>query len=88
VIDHGETGYLVPPADARALADAVATLLENHDLRLEMGRQALEKARSDLSWPKIASQTWQVYRRAIATSRRGRKLPWSGKRYDRKGDPT
>jgi alpha-maltose-1-phosphate synthase len=67
VLENGKTGYLVPPRDAQSLAKAVITLLQNPELRKEMGRNALEKARSDLSWSSIAHTTLQVYQKASST---------------------
>lgn len=37
IVAHGETGLLVPPRDAPALENALATLLEKPDLAREMG---------------------------------------------------
>ena len=66
VVDHGETGFLVPPRDPHHLAEAIVTLLQDDDLRRRMGRRAREKAESELSWPSIARRTLEVYRQAIA----------------------
>jgi len=41
---HGETGFIVPPKDAKALADAVAFLLENPEKAKDMGRAGRERA--------------------------------------------
>lgn len=38
VVRHGETGLLVPPADARALADAIASLLASPERARRLGR--------------------------------------------------
>lgn len=38
MIDHGRTGLLVPPHDARALADAIGLLLRDHPLADTLGR--------------------------------------------------
>jgi len=65
MVDHGQTGYLVPPSDSRGLAEAVVTLLKDRRLREQMGRQALEKAKSELSWHTIARQTLRVYQQAL-----------------------
>ena len=65
IVTHGETGYLVPPRDPRSLAEAIVTLLKDEPTRLAMGRKALEKSRTELSWPGIARKTIQVYERAV-----------------------
>jgi glycosyltransferase involved in cell wall biosynthesis len=67
VVEHGETGYLVPPRDSYSLAEAIVTLLQDPGLRQEMGHKALQKAESELSWPHIARKTLRVYDQAIAS---------------------
>jgi glycosyltransferase involved in cell wall biosynthesis len=42
VVTHGETGYLVFPGDARALGEAIVSLLENLDLRMRLGKAGRE----------------------------------------------
>lgn len=66
MIEHGKTGLLVPPRDAKSLADAIVTLLQNQSLQQEMRANALRKAQHELSWKTIASQTMQVYQQAVA----------------------
>lgn len=68
VISHGQTGYLVPPSDPTALAEAVIALLRDPTTKQEMGRKALEKATGELSWQNIAKKTLHVYERAMAAS--------------------
>ena len=46
VVD-GQTGLIVPVGDEGALADAVVRLLQDADLRLQMGRNARERAVKD-----------------------------------------
>jgi len=41
---HGETGFIVPPKDAKALAEAVAFLLEHPEKAKAMGRAGRERA--------------------------------------------
>jgi glycosyltransferase involved in cell wall biosynthesis len=67
MIQHGKTGLLVPPRDARSLAEAVVTLLQNHNLRQEMRRHALQQSQTELSWASIAKRTRAVYDLARAT---------------------
>lgn len=42
VVD-GESGFVVPPRDAHAIADAIETLYRDDDLRLRMGKAARER---------------------------------------------
>lgn len=42
LIEHGEAGLLVPPANASELAKAIIQLAENIDLRTEFGRKGRE----------------------------------------------
>ncbi len=44
-VDDGETGLLVPPRDAPALAAALARLMDDAPLRERLGRRGLAKAR-------------------------------------------
>ena len=62
LVPQGETGLVVPPRDARSLAEAIIQLLSNNVLRKEMGRRASVKAREEISWDKIADMTLNVYR--------------------------
>jgi glycosyltransferase involved in cell wall biosynthesis len=64
-VDHGETGYLVPPRDAVSLADAVVRLLSNDDARHRMGCNARAKAKTSMSWSVIARQTLNIYQAAL-----------------------
>jgi glycosyltransferase involved in cell wall biosynthesis len=45
IVAEGETGLLVPPADADALRDAIARLLGNREMLDRMGRAGRERAR-------------------------------------------
>ena len=43
-VDHGQNGFLVPPRDATALAEAIATLAGDPPLREALGRNSRRKA--------------------------------------------
>jgi glycosyltransferase involved in cell wall biosynthesis len=45
IVVHGETGLLVPPGDAAALADAIAALLARPERARTMGLRGRERAR-------------------------------------------
>lgn len=61
IITHGENGILVPPADARSLAEAAAVLLQNQVLAnnlAEQGRYQLEKK---FSLDNMLKATGEIY---------------------------
>ncbi len=64
---HGENVYLVPPQAPRALAEAIAHLAGDADLRRRLGRGAQELAR-EFRWEKIAADTLALYRALGAQS--------------------
>ncbi len=49
VIIDGETGFLVPPDDPRALAEKIVLILKSEDLRRRLGRAARERFESTFS---------------------------------------
>jgi len=61
VIDHGETGWLVPPADAVALAEAIRMLHANPGLRRTLGERGRRAIRERFDWGRAAQQTLAVY---------------------------
>ena len=68
IVDDGVTGFIVPPKNPVALAEAIVKLLKDEDLRREMGENAYKKLKTDLSWDKIAEKTIEVYKKAIRNS--------------------
>ena len=65
MVDHGETGYLVPPCDAEALADAVVDLLQNQERQRQFGRNGYHKLHQLCSPAIVARQTSAVYTQAL-----------------------
>jgi glycosyltransferase involved in cell wall biosynthesis len=61
VIETGGGGLLVPPADANALAKALATLFEQSEARARLGADARQRIVDAYSWPRIAARTADLY---------------------------
>jgi glycosyltransferase involved in cell wall biosynthesis len=57
----GKSGFLVPARDTRALAERIATLLENADIALEFSRRSRELAEANRPH-NVAQQSLKVYR--------------------------
>ncbi|MFN8441340.1 MAG: glycosyltransferase [Caldilineaceae bacterium] len=55
-IVDGETGLIVPEQDASALAKALATLVDNKELRQRMGQAARRRIETELGWPPLAKR--------------------------------
>ncbi|MFF2328978.1 MULTISPECIES: glycosyltransferase family 4 protein [unclassified Streptomyces] len=62
----GETCLAVPPADAGALADALARLLGDPELRAALGAAGRARVLSRFTWKQAALGTVALYREAIA----------------------
>ncbi len=65
VVGSDGAGFLVPPRNARSLAEAIRTLLANPSLRREMGRTARRRIIELFTWENAARQMVEVYREAI-----------------------
>jgi len=64
-VDDGKTGFIVPPGDPKALAEAIITLLKDPESRKEMGKNAYIKATTEFSWDRIAETTIASYAEII-----------------------
>lgn len=60
-LTEGEEALFVPPGDAPALAAAMRRLAGDADLRREMGRQASETLRRNLSWKRFSDKMTSLY---------------------------
>jgi glycosyltransferase involved in cell wall biosynthesis len=70
VVDHDETGWLVPPGDSRALADAIKLLMGDAQLRDRLGGAGRQAILERFNWRKAAEETVAVYEEML-----GRKQP-------------
>jgi len=66
IVRHGTNGLLVPPKNPAALADAMATLLNDAALRAEMGRLGREIAVNEFSEEKVIQQTLALYHQLLS----------------------
>ena len=64
LVKNGREGFVVPPRNPKALADAIIKILEDDKLRKKMGKNALKKAQ-ELSWDNIAKMHIKVYEEVI-----------------------
>jgi glycosyltransferase involved in cell wall biosynthesis len=71
LVDDGETGLLVPPGDAAALAGAMARLIEDTALRERLGEKARERARA-FTPGVVMPQIERLFRDTVAASHHGR----------------
>ena len=65
----GEAGILVPPADTRALVEAISSLLDNPARRNDLGERGHRRVTAMFNWKNTAIQTAEVYREAIERQR-------------------
>jgi glycosyltransferase involved in cell wall biosynthesis len=77
----GETCLAVPPGDAGALAAALGRLLDDPELRTELGAAGRERVLAQFTWQRAAELTADRYRAAIATGAGQRARSGAGWRY-------
>ncbi len=61
VVEDGKNGFVVPPRDSAALANAAARILGDDALRERMGLATRELAETRFGWESIASKTLEMY---------------------------
>jgi teichuronic acid biosynthesis glycosyltransferase TuaC len=61
IVRDGRTGVLVPPSDARALADALARVLDEPGLAARMSEEALRVGREEYTWEANARRMTAIY---------------------------
>jgi rhamnosyl/mannosyltransferase len=65
VNQHGKTGFIVPPRDHRALAQAINTLLSNPQLREQYGMYAKRRVEQEFNMKFITAKVMQVYKELL-----------------------
>lgn len=64
LVKPGINGYLVPPHDPQALAEAIRVAFHNPSLP-KLGRTGYQMVRADYAWDTIARQTRKLYDRTV-----------------------
>jgi glycosyltransferase involved in cell wall biosynthesis len=72
IVRHGENGFLVPPRDARSLAQAIERLIVEPSLRERMGARGRVIVESEFSEEIVVARTLEVYRELLESGDRGR----------------
>ena len=71
VVAHDETGLLVPPLDAGALADALTTLAKDPARRARLGERARADVRERYSVERLVDDVDRLYRELLARGAAG-----------------
>ena len=62
LVAEGETGFLVPVKDIRALVDRIVTLLRDKELRRRMGKEGRLRAERQFRMPDVANRYLEIYK--------------------------
>lgn len=65
IIDHGVTGFLVPPQCPDALAEAILNLLQNPQLQKKLGQAGQEKAKTVFSLNNHLQSIQSIYTQVV-----------------------
>jgi glycosyltransferase involved in cell wall biosynthesis len=66
VVEEGRTGYLVPVKDNRTLVDRIVNLLQNQELRRNMGKEGRLRAERKFQMPDVAIRYLDIYKGLLA----------------------
>lgn len=70
VVEDGVTGLLCPPNDVKAVAGAMARILDDENLASSLGRNGLKQVRSEHSIQVMAEKTLNLYERLYNEKKR------------------
>ncbi len=68
-VRDGVNGFLVPPRNVKLLAERIISLLENEDLRREMGLMGRRIVEKQFTWEKVAEKTLRIYESVLEESK-------------------
>ena len=67
LIEHGESGLLVPAGEYQALADAIEQVLTDHRLRTHLAHGARDRA-EHYTWDSVGDKIQALYDSVLASS--------------------
>ena len=65
VVEHGVTGFVVPPNDPKALRERIQFLFARPETARAMGEAGRARVLREFTWPKVASRCLQAYREVL-----------------------
>jgi glycosyltransferase involved in cell wall biosynthesis len=65
LVEHGISGFVVPPGEAQPIADRILALYNDRELHSRMGEAARQRIRVDFTVEKTALQTIALYREML-----------------------
>jgi glycosyltransferase involved in cell wall biosynthesis len=65
VVQHGDNGLLVPVGDSRQLAEALKKLIQDPELRQQMGVRGAEIAAEEFSSDRVIAETLGLYKQLL-----------------------
>jgi colanic acid/amylovoran biosynthesis glycosyltransferase len=68
LIRHGVDGWLVPPADEEQLANAIARMMDDPELRRNLGRAGRERVKEKYELKQNVARLAAIYRRWLTSS--------------------
>jgi glycosyltransferase involved in cell wall biosynthesis len=66
IVNHEDTGFLVPPEDAEELARRIRQLLDDPDLRREMGRNGRSRVEENFTARQVAGTIVECYNQLLS----------------------
>lgn len=63
---NGVTGFVVPPRDSKALAEAINRLLEDENLRTRMGIEGRRRVEREFTKERMARETLRLYEEVLS----------------------
>ena len=65
MVKEGSNGFLVPPKDEKAIAEAIGKFLSDPSLLDKMKSTSINYAKDAFSWKRIAMKTIEVYEKVL-----------------------